>query len=227
MSINKNDNNFQNLSNDFVVVGGVLTNYLGNEREVIIPNGVIAVGACAFKGNLRIENVTFPSSLTKIENNAFEGCANLKRIHNPQSVIFYGDEAFKSSGLLYVSIGDRVEHIGAYCFANMPNLETITYMPGKNIRLKKSFAHCPLLSEVEMDRYYFFPSMRTFLDVRNNPNNQRPTFSDAFAGTPFIKKIFSKYMASYKKGICLECGGKVRKGLFHARCKSCKLDYKN
>jgi hypothetical protein len=34
-------------------------------------------------------------------------------------------------------------------------------------------------------------------------------------------------MESYKKGICPECGGKIRKGLFHAKCKECKIDYKN
>ena len=39
---------------EFVVKGGVLSSYKGNNRVVNIPDGVIAIGPGAFKDNLTI-----------------------------------------------------------------------------------------------------------------------------------------------------------------------------
>lgn len=33
---------------DFIIEDGVLTQYTGNQKDVVIPNGVISIGANAF-----------------------------------------------------------------------------------------------------------------------------------------------------------------------------------
>ena len=78
-----------------------------------------------------------------------------------------------------------------------------------------------------MDKFYCFPSFHSFLQLQNNPSNKRYTYYDGFFGTPFFDSIKEELFSSYKKGICPECGGKIKKGLFHAKCKSCGIDYKN
>lgn len=211
----------------FKIIGGVLKVYVGNESNVIIPEGVISIGPAAFKDNLIIQSITFSNSVVSIENNAFEGCKNLKKLINKENIKNYGDEAFKFSGLTSVLINDKVDFIGKYCFSKMPNLETVTYMPHKNLKLNHTFAYCPNLKEVYMDNLYFFPSFHSSLEVRNNPNNNRPTWKDAFMGTPYIKEIYNEFLISYEKGECPECGGKIKKGIFHARCLNCGIDYKN
>lgn len=212
---------------DFLIKGGVLTLYLGNKNTVVIPDGVISIGNSAFKNNLSIQSVVFSKSVKLIDANAFEGCTNLKKICSYEQISSYGDEAFMNSGLTYISINNNVEYIGKYCFSKMPFLEEITYTPNRNLRLNHAFSYCPNLRDVEMDRHYFFPSMHSFLNLRNNPKNDRPTWHDAFVGTPFIRILYEKYKVLYKKGICPECGGKIKKSFFHAKCKNCKIDYKN
>ena len=212
---------------DFQVRGGVLVAYLGNKRDVIIPDGIISIGQAAFKDNLAVETVTFSNSVVSIENNAFEGCANLKRVYNNINITHYGNEAFKYSGLTYISLNNKVEQIGKYCFSRMPELEAISYMPDKDLKLNHAFAFCPKLIEVEMDKFYFFPSMHSSFELKNNKDNKRPTWHDAFIGTPYATKIHNEYRQLYDKGVCPECGGKIKKSLFHAKCLNCKIDYKN
>ena len=48
-------------------------------KSTVIPNTVTTIGYAAFKGN-GIENITFPSNLKTIEEEAFLGCENLKSI---------------------------------------------------------------------------------------------------------------------------------------------------
>lgn len=214
-------------STDFIVEGGVLVKYSGNQSHVEIPNGIVSIGPKVFQNNLAIEVVKFPDSVTSIQNNAFDGCINLKTLQNVDSIKSFGDEAFKSSGLYSVYIKANVEHIGKYCFAQIQNLQTVEYGPEKNLRLNQTFDKCINLSNVEMNKNYFFPSFHTFTELLNNPDNKRPTWGDAFRGTPYIKSIYAKYIKSYEAGVCPECGGKIKKGLFHKKCSVCKIDYVN
>ncbi|MDD4839523.1 MAG: leucine-rich repeat protein [Clostridia bacterium] len=57
-----------------------------DEEDVIIPNiidgkRVVAIGERAFEGNTDIRNVTIPSSVTSIEDNAFSNCTSLVYLH--------------------------------------------------------------------------------------------------------------------------------------------------
>jgi len=212
---------------EFKIVGGVLLAYLGNQSQVVIPSGTMSIGKEAFKNNLAVRKVIFSKTVTQIENNAFEGCANLTEIVDYSNVSKFGDECFRYAGLKHVTIGRNVELLGKGCFSRMPNLEVVSYSPEKILRLKNTFAYCPNLIEVEEDVYNFVPSCHSFLDVRHNPKNKRPTWGDAFVGTPYITIIKDKYLKLYRQGICPECGGKIIKLIFHAKCTSCGIDYKN
>ena len=214
-------------NNEFKIVGGVLLSYFGNKTEVTIPSGTMMIGQAAFKNNLAVRKVIFSKSTTSIGKNAFEGCINLTDLENYSNVMEYDDECFMQSGLKQVRIGKNVKHLGIKCFANMPNLESVIYTPGKTLKLKNTFSHCPNLVEVKADKNYFFPSIHTSQMVLNNPNNERPTLGDVFLGTPYIKIAKDKLLDFYKQGKCPECGGKISKGLFHSKCKNCGIDYKN
>lgn len=214
-------------TNEFIVRGGVITAYKGNKTTVNIPEGILGIGTESFKNNLSIQSVVFSSSVVEIQNNAFEGCVNLRTISGYENVHFFGDDCFRLSGLVEVKIGQNVCKLGKSCFSNMPNIKKVIYMPEKDLKHNHTFFNCPNLDTVDADKFYFFPSFHSSLEVVNNPGNKRPTFTDAFTGTPFIKNIKEQYMQSYKDGICPECGGHISKGLFHAKCKDCGIDYRN
>ena len=214
-------------TNDFVIRGGTLTMYKGNKSLVVIPEGVVSIAENVFKNNLLITKVIFSRTVQVIGKNAFAGCTNLLEIENYQSVSTFDDECFYGAGLQSVEISSNVCELGKQCFANMPNLRTLTYTPNKDLVLHKTFANCKNLVEVNTDKNYFFPSFHSFREVVNNPTNKRYTYSDAFFGSAYIDVIKAELFEKYKKRECPECGGTVKIGLFHAKCQSCGIDLKN
>ena len=70
-----------------------LVAYVGNENNIVIPDGVEVIGQDAFSGK-DMTSVTIPSSVTKIERTAFYGCENLESITIPASVNSIGQLAF-------------------------------------------------------------------------------------------------------------------------------------
>ena len=174
-----------------------------------------------------IRSVTFSSTVTTIGHNAFENCINLTSISNYRNIVHFQDECFRYAGLTSINIYPNVHTLGKYCFANMPNLESVYYNPELDLKLTGTFLHCPKLNTLETEGHRFFPSMHTSAALYHNAGQTRPTWGDAFPGTPLMRVVFNKYMEAYNKNICFECGGTLRKSLFHAKCTKCGLDYKN
>jgi len=52
---------------DFTIENGVLTKYIGNREQVIIPSSVTSIGDNAFEEeNSNITSITIPNSVTRI-----------------------------------------------------------------------------------------------------------------------------------------------------------------
>lgn len=69
----------------FVIRNGVLEDYKGHDRDIVIPDNVSKIESWAFYECVSIESVTIPSSVTSIGDYAFMGCTNLKRVIFPES----------------------------------------------------------------------------------------------------------------------------------------------
>ena len=92
---------------------GVLTKYLGSGGDVVIPDGVSAIGVSAFRGCSSLESVTIPDSVKDIGDFAFKGCSSLGSVTIPDSVTAIGDQAFAfCDSLTSASIGNGVTTIG-------------------------------------------------------------------------------------------------------------------
>ena len=215
------------MNQNFIISGGVLVKYRGSETNVILPEGIIAIGENAFQNNIAVASVTFSNSVVMVRKNAFEGCVNLSKLENYSQITHYEKECFKNTGLREVTIGPKVQFLGEYCFSHNQYLGTVVYKPNKTIAVNNTFAFCSNLTELEMDDNYFFPSYFRRIYVTNNPQDKRPTYGDLFFGTPFIKTLKEELIDAIKLGVCFDCGGRIKKGLFHARCTQCKIDYKN
>jgi hypothetical protein len=87
-------------TDDFEIKNGVLTKYVGPGGDVVIPEGVTAIGDKAFQGGAILTDVVFPESLRVIGFNAF-----------PDVV----------SGLV-ITLPKNVEKLGGYCLSGIREL---------------------------------------------------------------------------------------------------------
>ena len=97
----------------------IITNYLGNNEDVVIPKSlrgkkVVSIDNSAFQGIDNIKSVTIGENVKSVGNNAFQDCENLQKI----------------------DMGISVERLGNMAFANCPNLTEVKFSP-----VLKEFGH--------------------------------------------------------------------------------------
>ena len=148
--------------------------YLNGElvTDLVIPNGVTAIGNAAFESCTSLTSVTIPESVTTIIDNAFRectslesvtigdnvtsigtsaffNCASLASVIIPDSVTSIGDWAFYGcSGLTGVTIGKSVNEIGNWAFRECSSLESVTIPESVTTIGDEAFSGCTSLGKV-------------------------------------------------------------------------------
>ncbi|MBR0341968.1 MAG: leucine-rich repeat domain-containing protein [Oscillospiraceae bacterium] len=130
----------------FVIREGVLEMYKGNDDEIIVPNGVNAIGSFlmgygawfkkviipkgvkeikdnAFNG-INVEEVVLPSSLKRIGKGAFSWCS-IKEITIPYGIETIPNELFMYSKLAKIVLPESIKKIGDNAFLHCINLRTL------------------------------------------------------------------------------------------------------
>ena len=99
----------------------------GVNGNVMIPDGVTIIGACAFDNCTNLTSVTIPDGVTTIGNEAFYGCRSLTSVTIPDGVTSIGSSAFSScSGLTSMTIPSSVTNIESYAFRFCSGLTSVT-----------------------------------------------------------------------------------------------------
>ncbi|AYO19894.1 leucine-rich repeat domain-containing protein [Vibrio owensii] len=80
--------------------------YVGDEKDVIIPDSVSIIGDYAFS-NDQLTSVIIPDSVKIIGRRAFQD-SKLTSLILPDSIVTIGDEAFKNNQLTNVTIPDSM-----------------------------------------------------------------------------------------------------------------------
>ena len=68
--------------------------------DLIIPEGISSIGACAFYYNEGITSIVIPDSVTSIGQYAFYGCSNIKKLDIGSGIQSVGDYAFSYPSVL-------------------------------------------------------------------------------------------------------------------------------
>ncbi len=111
----------------FVIEEGVLRSYIGNEKNVVVPEGVKSIDSWAFRNNTTVESILLPEGVISIAAWAFDQCTSLNRITLPESLAEINVQAFLScSSLKEITIPKNVRFLGSYAFQGCAMLETVT-----------------------------------------------------------------------------------------------------
>lgn len=143
---------------EFELLNGALIRYNGPGGDVIIPDGITAIGENVFSeaslsGRERLTSVTIPDSVTTISARAFYRCSQLTSVSIPGSVTGIGDHAFAGcSSLSEIEIPNSVNSLGDSVFALCYSLTTVT-MPANMTSLGSfAFDKCKSLTSLVLPR---------------------------------------------------------------------------
>ena len=134
--------------------GAQIVRYNGSEPHVIIPifiNGmrVLSIGECAFQ-NARIESVIIPNGVLRIGAHCFDNCQELSTVELPETVCEIGYEAFRNNKkLVFVTLPSQLTVLGGYCFYRCHQLGSVYFKSEKPIVLGFAcFSECIKLEQV-------------------------------------------------------------------------------
>lgn len=100
---------------DFIVIENAIVKYTGNDKNVIIPDGITRITQHAFRG-ADIDTVTFSDSVEVIEQSAFYETA-LKEVIIPKNVKEIGDAAFDYCPMITKVIIEGAPVVGESVFS--------------------------------------------------------------------------------------------------------------
>ncbi len=71
-----------------------LVSYDGNEKKVVVPEGITSLAASAFWNNTVVEEIVLPSTLKQIGGDCFYYCKSLRKVNIPSGVSVMGNNPF-------------------------------------------------------------------------------------------------------------------------------------
>ena len=198
-SVGYNENGFTYYI-DFYDSTARIVDYNGTSTDLVIPSTlggskVVCIGSSAFKNNTNLTSVTIPDTVTTIENSAFSGCSNIKKLTLGKNVSEIGMHAFQSniglttltipdsvtfidtgafggcSKLREISIGKSVSRMGGAVFSSSPQLRKVTIAEGTTVIGTDAFSNCYLLDNIKI------------------PNTVTEIGANAFSGCTGLKSV--------------------------------------
>ena len=121
--------------------------------EYTIPDSVTRIGNNAFEGCKNLRSVAIGDSVTSIGGRAFYFCTNLTTIAIPDSVTNVGADAFSvCMSLAAVSIPDSVTRIGEGTFSGCGSLKAVTIPDSVTNVGAGAFAECKSLNSITVEQ---------------------------------------------------------------------------
>ena len=121
-----------------------------NLTAVTLPEGLVEIGAYAFRKCKNLESVALPESLTTLGSEAFRSCKSLKAVKIPSGVTVIPSSCFSEcSSLESVTIPEGVTTIEAAAFRSC-NLNALTLPESLTTLGSETFRSCKSLKAVKI-----------------------------------------------------------------------------
>lgn len=202
------------LANSFVYTANypsvAISDFHGKGGKVVVPsvfnsssikNGAVSeIGEGAFAGTnkYRVYSVELPSSVSRIADGAFDGCANLTKINFPYAVQEIGSNAFRNCSLRgELTFDMNVTYIGGNAFAENNDLtdvyiynqacvvdvaafpKTVAFhvVEGSDTEMNIAAALEPLLAIGETVKFVYLESKPMYKKLNDFKDNKNYTFT--------------------------------------------------
>ena len=107
-----------------------------NEGLLVVGEDGKETDQGVFEGSA-LERVYFPSTLIRIESNAFRNCKNMKKVLLPGELQYIGSACFQYSGLEEVTFPGQLREIYANVFEGCSNLKKVYVEKGCAINVRQ------------------------------------------------------------------------------------------
>ena len=113
-----------------ITTDGVLRQYQGKDKKIIVPAGVERIGSCAFK-NGKMTSIVVPEGVKYIGSYAFFGCNYLEELTLPSSIEEFSESALEGCDLQRIIAPQNVLNLINHIEGIFDNgLELISKLPG-------------------------------------------------------------------------------------------------
>lgn len=123
--------------------------YCDNLTDVILSEGITDVYDFAFDGTSRLTNISLPSTLQRIGNNAFS-VSGIQTLELLGGVTEIGDRAFARSLISSIRLPEGLTTIGAGAFSECHGLTAITLPSTLRTIKRDAFLGCVYLESIEI-----------------------------------------------------------------------------
>lgn len=121
-------------------------------RSVVLPEGLVSIGARTFRNCYSLESVNFPGTLKTIGDFAFDGCLSLSvPVRLPDGLTGLGFFAFRScASITAVSLPGTLTNMGDEVFSSCPSLSAVTLKEGVSRIPSGTFFGCTSLKHLSL-----------------------------------------------------------------------------
>lgn len=157
------------VENQFIIKENGLTEYVGEEICIVLPQNVEIIAKGAFESKPRLERVEFANSVKKVGERAFARCVNLKEIVLNPSLKRLSEGCFEGcTALKEITLPDSIVSIRAGAFRNCVNLSEI-HLPTELRRCieQDTFSACRILRRIVIPAGVEWIGFRAFCDCEN------------------------------------------------------------
>lgn len=149
--------NYPNSANGMTMYapGEVIVKFVGAEADVIVPEGIKAIGDGAFSGCTTIETAILPSSLLWIGLGAFSKCPNLKRVEIREGIEEAHLDLFSDCpSLEHVILPNSLKNLQRGTFSNCTSLRSVNIPDCVSHLLLEPFSNCISLEHIHCGAQY-------------------------------------------------------------------------
>ena len=170
--------------------------------NIEMPTGLTKIGTNLFKNCKSLNSITIPENVTYVSISAFRGCSGLKTINwNAKNGRFPDAEVSDFADLPFwglnnvntINIGNSVNYIQRWLFAQLPGLKTLTLGNSLYEIEEYAFYQCNNLTSVNLPnsllsigKYAFSQTGLTSMTI---PNNLEEIDMGAFDGCPNLTMV--------------------------------------